>query len=273
MSRLAWITPPTIPTASVMCRRLIIPNDPVLVAAVNGALLLLIDPRNWEQIGGTVAPEDAAAAMQAMYFEYLRESAFCMIGAIVAVATETAPEGTLLCDGSAYARADYPRLYAALPPALIVDADTFTVPDLRDRFILGAGTTPAHDTGGAATVTLTVEQLPRHTHTANPHTHTANPHTHGNDPHTHTDSGHTHGESVAAPSAGEIGPGVPFAYAIPAAGVTGPGFASITPSVVTVLPETVTLNETTVTVNDAGDSEAHNNMPPFYALVYVIVAR
>ena len=39
-------------------------------------------------------------------------------------------------------------------------------PDLRDRFVVGAGTTYAvADTGGAASVTLTEAEIPAHTHT------------------------------------------------------------------------------------------------------------
>jgi microcystin-dependent protein len=343
MSTLAWITPPTVPDDSVICRRLVIPNDPVLVAAVNGALLLLIDPRNWEQISGTVTPAEAAAAMQEMYFAYLRESAFCMIGAIVAVTTAAAPDGTLLCDGSVHSRTDYPHLYAALPSALIVDANTFRTPDLRDRFIVGAGERALHDTGGAASVTLTVEQLPEHSHTTEPHfhttephahttephahttephahttephahttephSHTTEPHAHGTIPHGHTDAGHVHPEGNTIPVLNEISAGVPVPAAVPSVGVTGLGFASILPSTVDVLPDvvivdpagvtvnaasatvnaasvtvnaasvtvydaTVTVNDATVTVNNTGSGAEHDNMPPYYVLAYVMIAR
>jgi microcystin-dependent protein len=67
-----------------------------------------------------------------------------------------------------------------------------TTPDLRDRFVVGAGNTYAVDaTGGLDTVTLTVAQMPSHNHPiVDPgHTHVIT------DPgHTHaiTDPGHTH---------------------------------------------------------------------------------
>ena len=56
-------------------------------------------------------------------------------------------------------------------------------PDLRDRFVVGAGTSYLpYATGGAQTVTLTVSQLPGHTHgpgtlnimSSGGHTHTTN---------------------------------------------------------------------------------------------------
>lgn len=68
----------------------------------------------------------------------------------------------LLCDGAVYDRVDYPNLYAVLDAAYIVDADTFRVPDLIDRFPLGSDTTGAE--GGTDEITITVAQLPAHTH-------------------------------------------------------------------------------------------------------------
>lgn len=301
MSKNAWITPPTIPVTDYVCRRLIIPNDPVLVAAVNGALLLLIDPNNWEQISGTVPPADAAMAMQEMYFEYLQSANWCMIGAIVPIATATVPNGALLCDGSLHNRADYPRLYETLHPSLIIDSVTFRTPDLRDRFVLAAGNAAPHDTGGASSVALTVAQLPAHSHTTDPHSHTTDPHSHSTlphthdtiphshvgVPHTHADAGHIHAEGNTIPVLNEVSAGIPVPAAVPSVGVTGLGFAQILPSVADVLPETVgvltevvdvdaatvQINDETVTVNDTGDGEEHDNMPPYYVLQYVIIAR
>lgn len=56
---------------------------------------------------------------------------------------------------------------------VICDGDNGT-PDLRDKFVLGAGEN--HDvgeTGGSEEVTLTVEQLPSHTHTLFAHNSTS----------------------------------------------------------------------------------------------------
>lgn len=69
----------------------------------------------------------------------------------------------LVCDGSVYDRVDYPALYAVIDPAYILDADTFKVPDLMDRFPLGSDTTGLE--GGNDEITLTVAQLPSHAHT------------------------------------------------------------------------------------------------------------
>lgn len=65
-------------------------------------------------------------------------------------------------------------------------------PDLRDRFVVGAGTTYAVGaTGGANTVTLAEANLPAHTHTVNGTTGlVSNDHTHSGT--TSTDPGHSH---------------------------------------------------------------------------------
>jgi len=69
--------------------------------------------------------------------------------------------------------------------------------------------------------------------------------------HTHTTNPHTHTEGIAGPTAITIGPGAPAPSAIPAAGVTGPA---------------------TVSVNAAGGGDAHDNMPPYHAVRYAIIA-
>lgn len=95
-----------------------------------------------------------------------------MIGSIHAVATDV-PDWGLLCDGTQYARADYPELYAVLNSAYIVDADNFTVPDLRGRAIIGAGTGSGltsrtiGDDVGTETHQLTESEMPAHTHSYN----------------------------------------------------------------------------------------------------------
>ena len=71
----------------------------------------------------------------------------------------------LLCDGSTYARVDYPDLYDVLDTAYIVDANNFTVPDLVRRTIVGEGSGwNVGDTGGAEEHTLTEAEIPAHTH-------------------------------------------------------------------------------------------------------------
>jgi microcystin-dependent protein len=93
--------------------------------------------------------------------------------------------GWLLCDGTAYGRAD-PN-YAALYAVIGTDwgagdgSSTFNVPDLRGRALLGAGTgtaagatahalgsQPTSGPGGEERHVLTIAELPSHAHPSNP---------------------------------------------------------------------------------------------------------
>jgi microcystin-dependent protein len=78
---------------------------------------------------------------------------------------------------------------ASVPSGWALCNGSSGTPDLRDRFIVGAGSTYAvNDTGGFNTVTLTTAQMPTHTHTNSVST--------VNLDHTHTGSGTTGDNSV-----------------------------------------------------------------------------
>lgn len=68
-----WITGNVPPTDDFVCRRLLIPNDLALVAAVNGALLALLEVWRWEQIDGDATPEQTVAALETMFYEFLED--------------------------------------------------------------------------------------------------------------------------------------------------------------------------------------------------------
>lgn len=132
-----------------------------------------------------------------------------MIGSIQPYVTSVLPSNVLYCDGSTYNRADYPELSAVIDPLYGGYDDTvFTVPDFRGRFLFGDGevTTVGDsvfgDMVGNDGITLSVNQLPSHSHGL---------------------SAHTHAEGTAAPTLIAIGPGAPAASAVPALGTTGLG--------------------------------------------------
>lgn len=265
-TRNAWLTPDNAPTAT-RCRRIRIPDDETWIAAVSGALTPMIYAYNWEEFG-TLTPEQAAERAQAMVLEYFQDD--CMIGSIVSYATTNPPNGCIPCDGSTFDRVDYPALYDALDPVFIVDADTFTTPDLRGRTIIGAGDgvglteRTVGETGGEETVVLTEAQLAAHTHTTQPHTHTT-------DDHTHTTIEHSHAYD----------PVVTVDLDLEDLGLPQGNAAQILPFItentygatVIVNSANVTVNEETATVDSTGDDEAHENMPPFFALKYAMVAK
>ena len=61
-----------------------------------------------------------------------------------------------------------------IPTGWVLCDGNNSTPDLRDRFIVGAGTGGSYspgNTGGAASVTLSVAQMPSHSHSTNSHSH------------------------------------------------------------------------------------------------------
>jgi len=164
---MGYITPSVEPTAN-RCRRLIVPSDTRMIAALYGQLLELTEAKNWEQTDGITVGE-TTDIWNDIFLSFVQGS-FCMIGAIVPLLNDSVPDSMLLCDGSTFLEADYPELYAVLPASLQIDPDTGQLPDLRDSFILAAGTSHTeHDSGGAEDHTLSSNEMPSHSHTYNLH--------------------------------------------------------------------------------------------------------
>lgn len=79
----------------------------------------------------------------------------------------TIPENCLPCDGTEYLKSAYPDLYTALGSDWESDSTHFTVPDLRDKTVVGKGIEFGfQDSGGEIEHTLTIAELPAHTHGA-----------------------------------------------------------------------------------------------------------
>jgi len=147
-----------------------------------------------------------------------RELMLSQIGEIKMTASPTLPGGCLWCDGSTYEKADYPDLYAALGAAFILSSTQFFVPDLRGKFASGTvALSDVGETGGEAAHTLTIGEIPSHSHT------------------------------------------------IPLTATT----LALEPGEVTV---TTPIPILTANTGDTGGGGSHNNIPPYLALNYFIVA-
>jgi len=162
------------------------------------------------------------------------------LGWLVPYITSAPPTGCLPADGSGYLREDYPDLYDALDSAFITDADNFVTPDLRGRAAIGAGEGDAlterfvGETGGEETHQLTTTEMPSHTHGV-------------------IDPGHSH--TLNAAVFRDTG-----SY----------GIASGTLNFV-AFPQTYTTT-TGISIQSAGSDAAHNNMMPFLAVNWCVVA-
>ena len=95
-------------------------------------------------------------------------------GTIVAFGGLTAPVGWLPCDGTTRKTNDYPRLFSAIGMTWGAGEsgleDDFSLPDLQGRVLAGAGaglgltSRTLGDSGGAEQHTLTINQMPWHSH-------------------------------------------------------------------------------------------------------------
>lgn len=227
-----YLTPETIP-ADTICRTIFIPNDRDIIAAVTGALQELTYTWNWEQYGA-ITPLEIAQAMVAMCDMFSLGSEICrMVGELVPFAGATSPSGKwLVCDGSSVLRSDYPDLFAVIG-TIYGSVDTLHF-NIPDL----SGRTIIGVSGGHALG----EAAGQETHTLI----TAEIPSHG-----HTDTGHLHTVGNQGVFVGLEPPVGVFPQAIPTPGVTGLASANIT---------------------NTGGGGAHNNLQPFLALNYFIVA-
>lgn len=236
--RARWLTPNT-PAADFICRRLLIPNGQDWLAIVTGALNELIYDYNFEEFG-TTSPAATAAAFATMFdhFCFDDDPGCRLIGEIVAFAGSSNPSTNFLpADGASYLRSDYPDLFAVIGTTYgSADGSHFNVPDLRGRVNVGAGTGPGLSTYGIGD-------------TGGEETHVLS--TAELAAHSHSDAGHAHSEVTAVPTVGAAITGVPVPSAVPGVGVTGVGNASI---------------------SSTGSDSPHNNLQPYIALNYFIVA-
>ena len=116
-------------------------------------------------------------------------------GAVIMWTTPTPPGGWLICDGTSYATSAYPDLFAVIGHSYGgVLGGPFNVPDMRDRFPVGASSTISlwgiPSIGGEASHVLTSGELPAHNHSM-AHVHTLSNHVHDHN-HYHLLANHTH---------------------------------------------------------------------------------
>lgn len=161
------------------------------------------------------------------------------VGALMLWPTIVAPAAWLLCDGHQVLAADFPKLAAVLGSA----AGQITLPDLRNRFPIGAGVAPPLATGGAATVALAVAEMPAHAHGGA----TA-----------FRDRSQSHAHPISAVSQpGQSGaPGATY--------VVGGGVVSTT--------EAVDAPDHKHAIGAEGGGQAHENRPPFLVVSFIIRA-
>jgi len=166
-------------------------------------------------------------------------AAICPVGSVLAYAGSSAPTGWLLCNGQAVSRTTYSLLFAAISTTFGAGngSTTFNVPDLRNKFAVGVGTTgftvALGGTGGTKDAIVV-----SHTHTGT----------------TSTTGAHTHTFGFAPGSTGGSN------YNFTQTGSSG-----------TLTPTSSNGNHShTFTTESSGSSGTDQNLPPYVGINYII---
>lgn len=183
---------------------------------------------------------------------------------------------------------------ASIPTGWVLCDGNNSTPDLRDRFVVGAGSTYAvADTGGSNTVTLTESQMPGHTHTISGNTSTTGAHTHTLSGNTSNSGNHTHNGSTS--NVGNHTHNVGFSFnnderngggngGVPNSGTSATSAAgshshnfttaaggdhshTLSGNAASAGDHSHTLSATAAST---GGGSAHENRPPYYALAYIM---
>ena len=196
-------------------------------------------------------------------------------GIIMPFAGTVAPQGYLLCDGSAVDRTTYATLFGVIGTTFGAGdgSTTFNLPDLGGRVPLGVSSTHLlGSTGGSETVTLTESELPAHVHVVPQHGH--------EDTIEATTPAFSH--SITQPA---------FNYAKPNINIvtvsSGHGFTSVTGSSSVAATRSTNVavtehaaadctmygsvaNKEEFNSNASGGNLAHSNMQPYTVFNYII---
>jgi microcystin-dependent protein len=130
---------------------------------------------------------------------------------------------------------------ASIPTGWLLCNGSSGTPDLRNRFVIGAGSTyGVAATGGSTTRTLTTNELPSHSHTASS-----------------TDSGHSHSSARNG---------------TPTSGVNLNGFAanSYDGNNNAPIPTTTGFASITTNIGSTGSGASFDILNPYYALAFIM---
>ena len=180
------------------------------------------------------------------------------VGSMTQFAGSTAPAGFLICDGSAISRANYTALFSVIG-TMYGSGDgssTFNIPNFKGRVAAGLNSNDSNFqnmalAGGSSTHTLTLNEMPSHSHSVSDTGHN----------HTLHDNGHQHYYNAHDDSGGgtEGGNGQ-------AAGIT------ITRKLTSSQGAGITIDsgQANMTCASAGQDQAHSILQPYLVVLYII---
>lgn len=158
--------PPKPDEVRLTCRRIFIPDQIDIISCLYGVAALMTEDRFWIQGDSDWPKDDLIQLIQQGLAKSDVDEDCNMICSIQWTVAAIVPEGWLLADGSIVLADDYPDYAAACDPSLVVSPSEVRLPDLVNRFAVGAGDIyPVNDMGGETEHTLTIAEMPSHNHT------------------------------------------------------------------------------------------------------------
>ncbi len=228
---------------------------------------------------------DAVAGLQAQVDDLrstlLARVSRCPTGTIEATILATAKADTLIMQGQAVSRTDYPVLWqwaqdnSLIATGLFTVGDgstTFGLPDFRGQAVIGAGTLAVGAKVGADSVALSIANLPSHGHSVSVANHAD---------HDHAVGGHTHTTGAADGNhgfhnVGSVTETAPIAgyqdHFFSVAANTGGGNAAHTHTVGTAGDDVFlsSVSAHVVTQSNVGSGTAFDNRPASIAINWLI---
>ena len=139
------------------------------------------------------------------------------------------------------------------------------VPNLINKFIMGTNTVSgAKKTGGAATVALTTANLPSHTHSLSGVS-------------TSSSGAHSHYTGLGYSKTSSAGGWYPIVYSLTANDMPGNAVSGIAVGDVTPIRQPITSTSGSThyhtlsgNLGATGSGTAHENLPPYYTLIYCV---
>lgn len=180
-------------------------------------------------------------------------------GSVIQTARASAPLGWMICDGTSLLVADYQNLFNAIGYAYGGSGSNFSLPNLKGRIPVGRDAAQVEfdtlgEVGGSKTHTLTIDQMPSHTHTQNSHNHTQDAHSHNM-----SSTSSPNGDFIGRLGGGQGG------WALQNAdGSNNNIYRLIT------APVAATNQPATATNQNTGGGQAHNILQPYVVMNYII---
>ena len=164
-------------------------------------------------------------------------------------------------------------LVSNIPGGWALCDGTNGTPDLRDRFVVGAGNNyNVGDAGGLATNTLSVSQLPSHNHAfaVTGNTNAGGSHTHvASSTSTVTDPGHRHTSTIEGASVQAGGYGGTLSATNGYTGTSSTGVTVATATSITLAADHTHGISISGNTSASGSGQSVENRPPYYALCFL----